>query len=266
MDSVEIDTWLAMDNNVVVMHDPRLDRTTNGKGRLLWKTLKEIKRYKTKERGQQVPVLEEVFPLIKRGITLNIEVKNMWTARPVADRIKKHHMQGKVIISSCSVNALRIIRQELPSVRTAYLFYTSTHEEIGILITALARTYFRIAQSIIIKNAQSVGASYVNLSYPLTTKKFVQRLHKKGFKVNVWAVNTPALMRKMIRRGVDGIITNRPDKLKKALSRVPRSGRRRLSLKNLNHKIRLPRIRLRQASKSLLSQKNKVFLRRKKSR
>jgi glycerophosphoryl diester phosphodiesterase len=115
--------------------------------------------------------------------------------------------------------------------------------QIDFLVTALARMNFRMVQWLITRNAMSVGAEYVNLSYPFVSKGFVKRLHKHGFKVNVWVVNTPALMKKMIRYRVDGIITDYPGKLKKfTAKKFP--ARKKLKLPSFNGKIRLPRLRL----------------------
>jgi len=217
VDGVEIDTWVSLDNHAIVIHDPRLNKTTNGTGKVLWKTLAEIKKYRTENGRQEVPVLEEVFPLIKKGVLLNIEVKNMRAARPVAELIKQYNMHDHVLISSGSICALRTMHHELPHVKIAYLFFTHYDPKIGLLVTALAKAFFRITQALIIRNAKLVKAQFVHLSYPFATKNFIKRLHKKGFKVNVWTVNTPALMEKFIKNNVDGIMTNHPDKLKRLL-------------------------------------------------
>ena len=243
VDGVEIDAWISLDNRPVVIHDPRLNRTTNGRGRVLWKTLEEIKKYRTDKRKQEVPSLEEVFPLIRKGTFLNIEIKNMWSARPVADVIKKCEMQGVVLLSSSSLGALRVVQNALPSSKRAYLFYTHYNSRIGVLVTAVAKTFSRITQALIIRNARLAGAEYVHLSYPFATKSFIKRLHKKGFKVNVWTVNTKPLMRKLIKNGIDGIITNNPDLLKSVLSK--KSKKKKLSLRKLGKKIRIPKISLR---------------------
>ncbi|MBN2458736.1 hypothetical protein JXB28_00480 [Candidatus Woesearchaeota archaeon] len=247
VDSVEVDVWLSMDNRVVVMHDMTLDRTTNCKGRILWKGLKELKKCRTKERNQPISFLEELFPLANKDpeAYLNIEIKSMWTARPVAELIKKYDMQDRVLVSSVSTNALRMIRHELPSVRIAYIFFNSYSMQFDLLVTALARMNFRLTQWLVIRNAKALKANHVNLSYPFVSKGFIRRLHKQGFKVNVWVVNTPALMKKMIRYGVDGIITDHPDKLKKLLAKAsPEQRKIRLpSLKGLNHNIKLSMIR-----------------------
>jgi glycerophosphoryl diester phosphodiesterase len=227
VDWIEVDVWLSLDHNVIVLHDKRLNRTTNGKGTVIWKTVDEIKKYKVKNGNQHVPVLEEVFELVKKRSTkVNIEIKNMWAAKPVVELIKKHGMQSKVMVSSGSVNALRIIKKELPSVDTAYLFFITPNTKWNIFVTSLFRLSFRLTHFWVLVHARKSGVQYIHLSYPFATKAFIKKLHKQGYKVNVWTVNTPLLMKKLIKSNVDGIITNHPDKLKRLLIRKKKPKKR----------------------------------------
>jgi glycerophosphoryl diester phosphodiesterase len=216
-DFIEIDAWLSLDHQVFVIHDNKLNRTTNGSGPITSKTADQIREYRIKKGGQKVPLLEEVFPLIKKGTGLNIEIKNMWAAKSVAELIKKHKMQDKVMVSSGSILALQIIKNEMPLIKTAYIFYISNNPRWGYFATFMAKLLAPLTHFYVSMVAKSAKVGYVNLSYPFATKKFIKKLHKRDFKVNVWTVNTRALMRKLIKHKVDGIITNRPDVLKKIL-------------------------------------------------
>ncbi|KYK26769.1 hypothetical protein AYK26_04820 [Euryarchaeota archaeon SM23-78] len=234
---VEVDVWLSLDHHVIVFHDKSLDRTTNGKGRIAWKTLKEIKKCRTKKRNQQIPVLEEVLELIKKSKTkLNVEIKTIWAAKPVADLIKKCKMEQKVMVSSGKINALRIVKHEIPSLKTAYVFFISNNPRWNYFVSSLAKLSFTLTRFVVILVAKSAEVDNVHLSYPFATKAFIKRLHRNGYKVHVWVVNTKALMKKLIKRKVDGIITNHPDKLKKLLRKVntKKKKSRRISLKRLN--------------------------------
>jgi len=218
VDYIEIDTWISIDHKVFVIHDSKLSRTTNGKGLITRKTSEQINKYRIKNGSQKIPLLEEVFPLIKKGTKLNIEIKNVFTAKPVAELIKKHKMQNKVMVSSGNILALQVIKKELPSIKTAYIFFVSTHPKIDYLITSLAKLSFKLTHFYVILLAKSAKVDYVNLSYPFSTRKFIRKLHNKGFKVGVWTVNTRSLMKKLIKNRADSIITNRPDILKKVLA------------------------------------------------
>lgn len=220
VDYIEIDTWLSIDHQVFVIHDNKLKVTTNGKGLVTRKTRDQIKKYRTKNGSHKIPLLEEVFPLIKKGTRLNIEIKNVFAAKLVADLIKKHKIQDKVMVSSGSILALHVIKDEIPSVETAYVFFTSPYPRWGYFITSLAKLSFKLTHLYVMMLAKSAKVDYINLSYPFSTKKFIRKLHKKGFKVGVWTVNTRPLMKQLIKHKVDSIITNRPDMLKKVIAQM----------------------------------------------
>jgi glycerophosphoryl diester phosphodiesterase len=217
VDFIEVDTWLSVDHCVFVIHDKKLSSTANGKGSVTRKTCEQIRRYRIKNGGHKIPLLEEVFPLIKNKTKLNIEIKNAVAAKPVADLIKKHNMQNKVIVSSGSVLALQVIKSELPSVKTAYVFFISPYNRLNYFVTSIAKLSFKLTHLYVMMLASSAKVDYVNISYLFSTKKFIRKLHNKGFKVGVWTVNTKPLMKKLIKNGADGIITNHPDILKKVI-------------------------------------------------
>ncbi len=223
VDYVEIDTWLSPDHEVLVIHDRKLSRTTNGRGVITKKTCSQIRKYRIKNGGYRIPLLQEVFPLLKKRTKLNIEIKNMWAAKPVADLIKKYKMQNKVMVSSGNVLALQVIKKELPSLETAYVFFVSSNYKWDYFVTSIAKLSFKLTHFYVIMLAKNAKADYVNLSYPFSTKKFIRKLHKKGFKVGVWTVNTKPLMKQLIKHKADSIITNRPDVLKKVIAQIESS-------------------------------------------
>ena len=73
------------------------------------------------------------------------------------------------------------------------------------------KTELNKCKLIILKKLKPVKSDYVHLVYPFATKNFVSELHKKGYKVIVWIVNNPKLVKKMIEKKVDGIISDYPD-------------------------------------------------------
>jgi glycerophosphoryl diester phosphodiesterase len=119
------------------------------------------------------------------------------------------------MVSSGSILALQIIKNEMPSIKTAYIFYVSKNLRWGYFVTLIAKLSAPLTHFYVSMVAKSAKVDYVNLSYPFSTGKFIKKLHKKGFKVNVWTVNTKALMKRLIKNKADGIITNRPDVLKR---------------------------------------------------
>jgi len=223
VDWIELDVWLTLDHNLVVIHDSRLGRTTDGRGRVIWKRLDELKTLRTKISNQLIPTLEEVFLLIKKSkVKLNIEIKSIWAVKPTVELVKKHALNDRVIISSGNLGALRIAKNEAPGIKTAYIFYVSTNYKWDFLVTLVAKIFAKATHTLIIRLAKAVKADYVHPSYPFAVNGFIKRLHKNGFKVNVWSVNTKPLMRKLIKNGVDGLFTNHPERLKAVLLEKPR--------------------------------------------
>jgi glycerophosphoryl diester phosphodiesterase len=236
VDWVEIDVHLSKDQQAIVMHDLKLNRTTTGNGKIKKKTLEEIRTHTVKKGNQHIPTLEEVFPLITGRVKLNIEVKNLISALKVIKLIQAYNMQDKVIFSSYSVSAIRLVKHKLPSVKTALVFYSSDKPKKDLLINFLSKLSFRITHLFVIKAAEFAKVDYIHLAYPFATKRFVKKLKKKGYSVNVWAVNTPPLMRKLIKNGADGIMTNYPNRLKRVLAEKPRRKKKllkRISLRKI---------------------------------
>ena len=236
VDWVEVDVWLSLDHRVFVFHDRKLDRNTDCTGRIMWKTYSDIRKCCLKGTNRKIPVLEEVFPLIKKGTKLNIEIKSMWAAKPVAELIEEHNMKKKVMISSNDVKALRLMKSEIPEIKTALIFTNSPSMRKDAFMISMAKIFFTITQSLILFLAKSAKVDYVHIVYPFATKQFVKRLHKKGYKVNVWAVNTRALMKKLIKNGVDGIISNYPDRLKRVIKKVNNKPKRKKRIFGLRRK------------------------------
>ncbi|MBW2991224.1 hypothetical protein KY348_05990 [Candidatus Woesearchaeota archaeon] len=231
-DWVEVDARLSKDNQFVLMHDKKLNRTTNGKGRVSGKTFQNIKKFQIKKRNLSIPSLEEVLEVInKNRPKINIEIKTWRAALPLVKLIKRHKIKNKVVVSSGSITALKIVRNETPSLKTAYLFFNSNYPKWDYFATSIAKLSFKLTHFMILFVAKSAEVDFVNISYPFATKRFIKKLHKRGYKVNVWTVNTKALMKKLIKRKVDGIITDHPDKLKKLLKKKPKPRRRLIRLR-----------------------------------
>ena len=93
-DVVELDVRLTKDNQVVVIHDDDIDRTTNGRGKVAKMTLKQIKKFNCEEK-QKIPTLQEVIDLCKGKIDIYIELKAEKTAKPVYDLIIENDILSK---------------------------------------------------------------------------------------------------------------------------------------------------------------------------
>src|SRR6478672_765847 len=114
VDYVEIDLRFTRDGHVVILHDPTVDRTTNGHGRIKDLTLAQVRRIKTKD-GQHVPTLEEVLKFTDGRVGLMLELKVRGLAKPVTEIVERSGFSNPVIYASFHYKELFRVRESLPS-------------------------------------------------------------------------------------------------------------------------------------------------------
>jgi glycerophosphoryl diester phosphodiesterase len=206
-DMMELDVRFSKDGQLVVIHDDTLDRTTNGRGKVSDSTLEELKQldagsgFAPQFSGEQIPTLKEVLELAKGKIPVNIEIKDdspgPYKITDLADRVlqevKKSGMAEQVIFSSFYPSSLQRIKERDPRMWVALLF----HRDWNSLGEVTGGRAF----------------SVVNLRHSFLTREKIRRIHREGMKVNTYTVNSEEEMDRFIGWGIDGIITNHPDKL-----------------------------------------------------
>ncbi len=198
VDAVELDVHLAKSGEIVVIHDETVDRVSDGNGFVADKTLEELKEY-TLEWGEKIPTLNQVFDLIDKRCIINVELKGLLTARPVAELIRKYVLEKgwrfeDFFVSSFNHHELFTFHQLLPDVQT------------GALLEGIPFHYAAFAEDI--------GATHIVLYLYAVNKEFIEDAHKRGLQVFVYTVNDPNEMKLLVDMGVDGIITNYPDRIK----------------------------------------------------
>lgn len=207
-DGVELDIQLTRDGEIVVCHDERIDRTSNAKGFIKDYTLEELKKLDFSNgnlayEGIRIPTMREVFDLLKpTGLSINIELKTGVFFFPgIEEKIVKLtrecEMEDRVLYSSFNHYTIRRLQSLVPSVRTAFLYADGFID-----MPAYGQ-------------AHGVGAlhpSFDNLQYP----DFMAECRAKKLDVNVWTVNSEADLAVCVREGVHAIITNYPDKARRA--------------------------------------------------
>ncbi|MFC4766139.1 glycerophosphodiester phosphodiesterase [Effusibacillus consociatus] len=205
---LEFDVQLTKDGIPVVIHDEKMDRTTDKRGQVSTYTWNGIQSadagsWKGKRwKGEKIPSLEEVLAEFN-GMYLNIELKNSEVPYPgleekVVSLIDSYCDSKKVIVSSFNHESVRRIKKLAPHIRTGTLY----DREPANLFEYL----------------QSLGGDAVHPSYRLVTKEKVEQFHKLGFQINTWTVNRAFSMKRILQMGVDGIITNYPDRLKSLIT------------------------------------------------
>jgi glycerophosphoryl diester phosphodiesterase len=195
-EGIEIDVHCAA-NALVVIHDARLDRTTNGKGLLRDRSFTQIRQLDA-GKGEGIPLLAEVLDLINRRAFLNIELKGRGTALPVLQQLRyfcstRGWKPQDFILSSFH-------RPELKAVR-------GSEFPLGILFSRSPRLFRRAARAL--------GAYSIHVPRQHATARLAARVHAEGLKLFVFTVNDPAQMRRMKQIGVDGIFTDFPNRQKR---------------------------------------------------
>ncbi len=197
VDAIEIDVHHCASGEIVVMHDFTLDRTTNGSGEIALKNYSELKNLKV-DGKYTIPLLTEVLDFIEDKCSINIELKGLNTAKGTCQIIKKYvetrnWKYSDFIVSSFQKNELFEAfkqNQEIP---------------IGILSKA------SVTEAIAL--GEKLQAKFIHPGLGIITRENVNRAKDAGFAVNVWTVNEPEDIERMKEFGVDGIISDFPDRL-----------------------------------------------------
>lgn len=203
-DAIELDVKLSADGRVVVIHDPSVDRTTNGHGRVRDLSLAELKKldaggsFSEKFRGEKIPTLDEVFEAVGKRTLINVELTNYNTRRDqlvetVCMLIKKHNLQKRVLFSSFLSANLSKSRSYLPEVPRGLLALNG-------FLGSWARSF-----GFVFGKYQALHPYLKDMS-----QQEVLRVHRLHRRVHVWTVNDEQAMRRLFDWGVDGIFTDEP--------------------------------------------------------
>ena len=204
-DGIEFDARLTADGQIVIMHDPTVDRTTNGTGKVRDLTLAEIRGLDAGIKkgvvfeNERVPMLEEVLAELGGKLLLNIELCNYNEGdnRQLSDQtyelIEKYKLQDSVIISSFRFNNLVYIKDKNPVISC------------GLLANQGFSGFF--ARNLL-NHSVSVDALHPHVTD--TNAGLVRREQQCGRKVRVWTVNAQEEIRRLADIGVDAIFTDDP--------------------------------------------------------
>ena len=197
VDMVELDVHVCKTGELVVIHDDKVDRTTNGRGYVIEKKFNELRTLDVGN-GEKIPTLEEVLDLINKKIKVNIELKGEGTAKPAFEVIERYVRDRNwkyddFLISSFNHYELKKFNELNPRTK------------IGLLIADMSISYAEFAGK--------VNAYSVNICIEFINQALVDDIHKRGLKVFVWTVDDLEDIARMKLLGVDGIISNFPDRI-----------------------------------------------------
>lgn len=208
-DGIELDVRTCKTGEVVVFHDPTLVRMTNGRGFVKNKALGELQSFFLNSQNSQlmerIPTLAQVLELTKDKVLLNIEIKtNGLPKNHIEDKVvrilRDYGAEYETIISSFNPIVMRRIRKIDEQIMTGYLVdknFTVRNAEIPL--------------------TKFAGAKAIHLEKTLAKEKLVSRIHELGFYSVIWSVNEPDMMVRFIEWGVNAIITDHPERLRKCL-------------------------------------------------
>lgn len=204
---VETDVHATADGVLVAFHDDRLDRVTDRRGRISELTWDEVRRARISGR-EPIPLMAEVLDALP-DTRFNIDPKSDAAVGPLIDLLRTSGATDRVGLGAFSDDRLAVLRGALgPDVAMSL-----GPRGVGQLVRA-ARLRLRPA----------VGAA-VAAQVPLRfgpvrvlNRSFVVAAHGAGIEVHAWTINEPAQMRSLLDMGVDGIMTDRPERLRAVLT------------------------------------------------
>ena len=193
VDMIELDVQVTADDRLVIFHDDRVDRTTNGRGPLARFRYAQLARldaggwFSPAFAGERVLLVSEAIRLIRPPCRINLELKS--TAKParlisqLVHSLRRAKAGPRVLVSSFDPSLLARMQRAGPGI------------------------------------ARAIGLSCVALHphVSLVTPPLVDRVHRAGLRLHVWTVDRLRDARRLLTMGVDGIVTNRPDRIGPAL-------------------------------------------------
>lgn len=205
---IELDVQLTADEEIVVCHDLTLDRTTNGKGLIVEKSLAEIKTYDAGSwlgdsfLGETVPTLDEVFDLVPDSIMINIEIKYSYEGRmerKLVEFLRRRGRLNNVIVSSFDHKSIRRLKQLEPAAKIGLLYQNNLLDS-----TAYAQSF-------------DVEVYSLHPYYPFLEAEDVRKAIENGYYVYPYTANEEKDLLQLTSFGVSGIITDFPGRLKALL-------------------------------------------------
>lgn len=213
-DAVELDANLTADNQVVVIHDKLVDRTTNGHGIVRKMPLAEIREldagtfFSAQYSGERIPTLDEVCETVGHKVFINIELKNYdspFNSLPqrVAEIVQRHNLKNRIIFSSfLQLNLIRIKRL-LPEVPVAILAQEG-------MSGWIARSWLGRISS----------PQVIHPHYSDVTKSYMIKEKMNGRRVHAWTVNDEEEIKRLLSINVHGIITDDPLRAREIAAKI----------------------------------------------
>lgn len=204
-DGIELDVHLTLDDQLVVIHDETIDRTTNGSGNVRDFSLDELKKLKANyhykhffKKASKIPSLREVFEWMEKNkLICNIELKNNkfpyeGMEKKVIDLIKEFKFENRTIISSFNHDSLKNVKQIAANIETAPLYKNLIYKPW--------------------EYAETIQASGIHPKFTVMTPSLISDTIKNNIAVRPYTVNKEREMKKLMELNCTAIITDFPEK------------------------------------------------------
>lgn len=196
VDMVECDVHLTKDGELVVIHDPTLDRTTDGRGPVSTLSTAELRTFDA-GRGERLPTLPELLDAVALPVVVEVKAPGVVPAL-IALYAKDSALRDRLFPISFSHLAIRAVTQAVPGLFAGVLYAGSPVEPARL--------------------AEAAGAALLSPYIETMSLHEVEDAHSHGLRISPWTVDTDADMEKCLQMGVDGFATNRPDAALRRLS------------------------------------------------
>ena len=198
---IELDLHRSRDNHVVVIHDETLNHTTNLTGRVDQMTLSEIKQADA-GKGERVPTLDETLDLTSDKLRLYLEIKDAKAAAETLRIIRARRCQDEVMLASFDIELMRRLGEEVRDIELGVILGNETLNP----VVRWRETFPWIA-------LRRINYQVLCMQVELCYGYLARQTKAYGKKLYVWTADEDAQFAKMIERQVDGIVTNKPDRL-----------------------------------------------------
>ena len=211
---VELDVQLTADNQLVVIHDETIDRTTSGRGAVASLTADEIRSFDAGSwcgagfAGQRVPLLGEVIEWARGKVNLVIEVKTSPAQVATCIDVLQRELQEREFIEQCLIISfdhpfLKELKDANSRLAVGMVYFARLHDPV--------------------RAVRAIHGSAMHMHYSCIDAQDVAALQRAGIAVSAWTVNEPADIQRMVDLGVDSITTNYPDRVEPIVaSAMPR--------------------------------------------
>lgn len=209
-DMIELDIHLSKDNQLVVHHDPNLGRTSEGKGLIMDHDAHSLQKidagswFTPKYNGVKIPLLRDVFALVKKQCLINVEIKHETLLNASACEhmtegllklIQENDLMDTVVVSSFAWRVLEILRSKNSEIQLGLL----NHE---------------IEKGLRLEDAEKIMPYSYHPNFKKLNKGMVDLLHKYDLRVYPYTANEANDFEFLCELGVDGIITNEVERLR----------------------------------------------------